>query len=157
MTSPASRSFTQPFIQAQIKKTSKLRVTCLYAGNSSVTGEFPALRASNAENVSICWRHHVLSQPISRLAISSPSASTKEKRSKCNKRENTRGSGPLYIGKPNSLSSWLQFMVMTRTGTRFLAHTSPNINTYSYSYEPPIRSSCRLLMQMFIHVDLWHP
>ena len=30
----------------------------LCAGNSSVTGEFPAQRASNAENVSIWWRHH---------------------------------------------------------------------------------------------------
>ena len=27
---------------------------------SSVTGEFPAQMASNAENVSIWWRHHVL-------------------------------------------------------------------------------------------------
>ena len=35
------------------KKTSKLRVTGLCAGNSPVTGEFPAQRASNAENVSI--------------------------------------------------------------------------------------------------------
>ena len=41
------------------KKTSKLRVTDLCAGNSPVTGEFPAQRASNAENVSIWWRHHV--------------------------------------------------------------------------------------------------
>ena len=40
------------------KKTSKLRVTGLCAGNSPVTGELPAQRASNAENVSICWRHH---------------------------------------------------------------------------------------------------
>ena len=29
------------------------------AGNSPVTGEFPAQMASNAENVSIWWRHHV--------------------------------------------------------------------------------------------------
>ena len=36
------------------KKTSKLRVTGLRA----VTAEFPALMASNAENVSILWRHH---------------------------------------------------------------------------------------------------
>ena len=35
------------------KKTSNLRVTGLYGGNSPVTGEFPAQRASNAENVSI--------------------------------------------------------------------------------------------------------
>ena len=39
------------------KKTSKLRATCLCEGNSPVTGEFPAQRASNAENVSIWWCH----------------------------------------------------------------------------------------------------
>ena len=42
------------------KKTSKLRVTGLWAGNSPETGEFPAQMASNAENVSIWWRHHVM-------------------------------------------------------------------------------------------------
>ena len=41
------------------KKTSKLRVTGCCAGNSPVTDEFPAQRASNVENVSIWWRHHV--------------------------------------------------------------------------------------------------
>ena len=41
------------------KTTSKLRVTGLCEGNSPVTGEFPAQRASNAEIVSIWWRHHV--------------------------------------------------------------------------------------------------
>ena len=40
------------------KKTSKLRVTGLCAGNSPVTGEFPAHMSSNAENVSIWWRQH---------------------------------------------------------------------------------------------------
>ena len=40
------------------KKISKLRVTGLCARNSPVTGEFPAQRTSNAENVSIWWRHH---------------------------------------------------------------------------------------------------
>ena len=40
------------------KKTSKLRVTGLCVGNSSGTGEFPAQMASNAEYVSIWWRHH---------------------------------------------------------------------------------------------------
>ena len=29
-------------------------------GDSSMTGELPAQRASNAENVSIWWRHHAL-------------------------------------------------------------------------------------------------
>ena len=40
------------------KKTSKLRVTGLCVGNSPGAGEFPAQMASNAENVSIWWRHH---------------------------------------------------------------------------------------------------
>ena len=40
------------------KKTSKRRVTGLCVGNSPGTGEFPAQMASNAENVSIWWRHH---------------------------------------------------------------------------------------------------
>ena len=40
------------------KRTSKLCVTGLCAWNSPVTGEFPAQMASNAENVSIWWRHH---------------------------------------------------------------------------------------------------
>ena len=42
------------------KKASKLRVTGLCWGNSPVTGELPTQRASNAENVSIWWRHRVL-------------------------------------------------------------------------------------------------
>ena len=45
------------------KKTSKLRVTGLCAGNSLVTSEFPAQMASKAENVSIWWHHHVYNNP----------------------------------------------------------------------------------------------
>ena len=40
------------------KKTSKRSVTGHCAGNSPGTGEFPAQMTSNAENVSIWWRHH---------------------------------------------------------------------------------------------------
>ena len=40
------------------KKISKLHATGLCAGNSPESGEFPAQMASNAENVSIWWRHH---------------------------------------------------------------------------------------------------
>ena len=36
----------------------KLRVTGLCVGESPGTGGFPAQMASNAENVSIWWRHH---------------------------------------------------------------------------------------------------
>ena len=41
------------------KKTSKLRVTGLCLWNSLGTGEFPSQMASNAENVSIWWRHDI--------------------------------------------------------------------------------------------------
>ena len=47
-------------IRCKSKKTSKLRVTGFCVGNSPVTGEFPAQRDSNLENVSIIWCHHDL-------------------------------------------------------------------------------------------------
>ena len=40
------------------KKTSKLCVTGLCAGNLPVISEFPPQRTSNTENVSIWWSHH---------------------------------------------------------------------------------------------------
>ena len=40
------------------KKILKLRATGLCVGNSPVTGEFPAQMISNAESVSIWWRHY---------------------------------------------------------------------------------------------------
>ena len=40
------------------KETPKLCVAGLCVGNSPVTDGFPAQMASNAENVSIGWRHH---------------------------------------------------------------------------------------------------
>ena len=43
---------------ADQRKHQKLRVTGLCVGNSPGAGEFPAQMASNAENVSIWWRHH---------------------------------------------------------------------------------------------------
>ena len=42
------------------RKTSKHCVSGLCEGKSPVTGEFPAQRASNVENISIWWRHHVI-------------------------------------------------------------------------------------------------
>ena len=46
--SPASRLFAKPFVEVQIKE------------NIKAPGGFPAQMASNAENVSIWWRHHEL-------------------------------------------------------------------------------------------------
>ena len=51
-------------LRPRSKKTSKLRVTGLCAGISPVTGEFPAQMAINTENVSIWWRHPVLTDGI---------------------------------------------------------------------------------------------
>ena len=47
---------------ADLKKKNppKLRVTGLCAGNSPMISEFLARRASNAESISIWWRHHIL-------------------------------------------------------------------------------------------------
>ena len=47
------------FFKHRSNKTSKLRVTGLCEGNSPVTGEVPTQSASDAENVSIWWRHQV--------------------------------------------------------------------------------------------------
>ena len=51
------------------KKIPKLRVTDFCAGNSPVTGELPAQRAINAENISIWRRHH--EQGVSLLIFNS--------------------------------------------------------------------------------------
>ena len=45
-------------------KTSKHRVIGLCRENSPVTGEFPAQKASNAENVSIWWRYHAFENTL---------------------------------------------------------------------------------------------
>ena len=55
----ASRLFTQPFIQTQIKEDIKAPRHWPLCGEFTGTGEFPAQRTSYAENVSIWWRHHV--------------------------------------------------------------------------------------------------
>ena len=47
------------FFRRRSKEISKVRATGLFTGNSPVTGEFPAQMSSNAENVSIWWRHNV--------------------------------------------------------------------------------------------------
>ena len=51
------------------KKASKLRATCFCEGNSPVSGEFPAQKASNAENVSFWWRHHVITSAEAILSL----------------------------------------------------------------------------------------
>ena len=45
-------------LRRKSKKTSKLSVTGLCAGNSPGAGWFPTQMASNVENVSIWWCHH---------------------------------------------------------------------------------------------------
>ena len=52
------RCLLNRWFRRRSKKTSKLHVTGLCAGNSPVTYEVPAQRANNAKNISIWWRHH---------------------------------------------------------------------------------------------------
>ena len=59
--------YSSVYTGADKKKQSEHRVTDLCVGNSPMSGEFPTQRASNAENVSIWWRHHVKS--ISHMAV----------------------------------------------------------------------------------------
>ena len=50
--------FSTVHSDADQRKHQSSASTGLCAGNSPGTGEFPAQVASNAENVSIWWRHH---------------------------------------------------------------------------------------------------
>ena len=59
--SPASRLFAQPFVQgAHQRKYQSSVLPDLFEENPPITGGFPSQRASNAENVSIWWRHHAI-------------------------------------------------------------------------------------------------
>ena len=58
--STASPLLARLLVQVQIKEN----ITGLCAGNSPVTGEFPAQKASNVENVSISWCHHTWFEPM---------------------------------------------------------------------------------------------
>ena len=50
--------FSAIYLDTDHKENIKARRHWLCAGNSPEAGEFPAQIASNAENVSIWWRHH---------------------------------------------------------------------------------------------------
>ena len=76
------------------KKTSKLRVTGLCVGNSPGTGAFPAQMASNAENVSIWWRHHATN--IYSLVV--PLRKSSKKTTTHNYRNEYHNRMPLCIG-----------------------------------------------------------
>ena len=56
--SQAARLFTQPFIQAQINENIKAPRHWPLLGEFTGDRRIPPQRASNAENVSIWWRHH---------------------------------------------------------------------------------------------------
>ena len=50
--------YSNRLFRRRSKKASYLHVTGFCEGDSPVTVQFPAQRASNAENVSNSWRHH---------------------------------------------------------------------------------------------------
>ena len=54
------------------KKALRLYITCPFLEESTVTGGFPSQMASNAENVSISWRHRVTTHsPVGEGVLSS--------------------------------------------------------------------------------------
>ena len=99
------------------KKTSKLCVTALCAGNSPVTGEFPAQRASSAENGSIWWRHDGWQSPPCGNVRPVPYCAGSEK----------------LLGYPQAL--FLEFSAITMTSQwtqwRLKSHTS-RLFTHSF-------------------------
>ena len=64
MNSMASQITSLTFIRAQIKENIKAPRHWPLCGKFTGTGEFPVRRASNAENVSIWWRHHDIFVPL---------------------------------------------------------------------------------------------
>ena len=66
------------------KKTSKLRVTGLCAGNSPDRW-IPRTKACNAENVSIWWRHHVPTELIVSTPINRATGSLRRRLNKADK------------------------------------------------------------------------
>ena len=53
---------SQSFIRAQIQENIKALRHWPLCGKFTGTGEFPVQRDSNADNVSIWWRHHKLNK-----------------------------------------------------------------------------------------------
>ena len=50
--------YSAVYSDADQRKHQSSALLAICAGNSPVTGEFPAQMASNAENISIWWRYH---------------------------------------------------------------------------------------------------
>ena len=70
--SPVSRLFAQPFVQVQMKENIKASLAFVRGIHRHLTGGFPSQRASNAENVSIWWRHvHVVGQKVTYMSLKS--------------------------------------------------------------------------------------
>ena len=61
--------YSAVYSDADQRKHQKILVNGLCAGNSPVTGEFPAQMANDAENVSIWWRHHVMRMSMTMTEI----------------------------------------------------------------------------------------
>ena len=126
--SPASRLFTQAFIQWQINQTSKLRVTGLCEGNSPVT--------SIAENVSTWRSHHIWSIVVWQLIPT---------HHKCT----------IYQSQ-TSRNTYLQYSVHTLNKFRYrVAVTISIVRFYQWGHavtmnqQGPLLSVCRKLNSLF--------
>ena len=64
-------SYLNVYSSADQRKHQSVASLAFVRGNSPVTGEFRAQRASNAETVSIWWRHHVVLLSFAVLLVAS--------------------------------------------------------------------------------------
>ena len=83
--------FTQSFIQMQIKKIAKLRVTGLCAGIRRRPVNSPHKWPVTRKNVFIWWRHHVISKLLTRRRFSSGVALVRYMKRRVNWKESLRG------------------------------------------------------------------
>ena len=132
--------FIQPFIQTQITENTKAQrhwplcgeftgdrwiprtngqlrgsVTGLCAGNSPGTDDFPAQMASNAENVSIWWRHHATRPFVQRLIQANSRENTAALKCWPSARESIGPGGFSHTGTVMRKAFPCQCVIMTQT------------------------------------------
>ena len=144
------------------KKITELRVTGLCVGNSPVAGESPAQKASNAENVSIWWRHHGAYNPwhvscsidgiwdmkaLLMLQLNLPGISSRY--CKCR----LRGSNPLPTSKdicyPASVGT-----ILTHWGLDEIDNISQTTSSSAFSWMKMFEFRLKFQWSLFLRVQL---
>ena len=128
------------------KKTSKLRVTGLCAGNSSGTSEFHAQMASYAENVSIWWRYHVRDRSVRVFG-----ASIWNKLEKCMLRYRFKN-----VFKKNTLFFSIQCMHLVDANTKRCISNELTQKTLLFGTMSNLQLNTYMLVIFCVYVSSYH-